>query len=246
MGLNLNHQNEINIFVRSIYDKKTYIYNYMKFLSIWLIYMLQFMICFSLTFLLIGNNIIVYISKKANNLLFYQWDKWMSYLDRKRIIQERFESKEEDKNYLIRYYIFLKGSSNQTIRKFPYNIFLHRFLKSDEPIMHDHPWSYTTLILCGGYWEHIPIEYEGKFIDTKFWRGPGYWSSYSNNHKHWIELPSDSIGPDATNPCWTLFIPGIKKGKWGFFPNLTHLDKEKQNDDWIESSQYLIKDEKQD
>ena len=114
MGLNLNHQNEINIFVRSIYDKKTYIYNYMKFLSIWLIYMLQFMICFSLTFLLIGNNIIVYISKKANNLLFYQWDKWMSYLDRKRIIQERFESKEEDKNYLIRYYIFL----NDSVKKF--------------------------------------------------------------------------------------------------------------------------------
>ena len=247
MGMNVNQQ-EITNFIKSVYQKKKYLYNYSKILLEVFYNIIEFISCVLFTLVLISSNILVYTCIKLNNVLFYQWDKNMTFLDRKRIIKERFESEDKDKDYLIRYYIFLKGSSNNIARRFPYNLFLHRFLKSDEPIMHDHPWSYTTLILCGGYWEHIPVEYNGKFVDTKFWRGPGYWSSYSNNHKHWIELPVDSVGTDATNPCWTLFIPGVKKnnGKWGFFPNLTKSKIEEQNDDWIDSTQYLIKDIKKD
>ena len=68
--------------------------------------------------------------------------------DRKRIIKDRIDNDD----YLIRYYLFLKNR-----KTFPFNIFLHKFLKSDTEDLHDHPWSFTTVILWGGYWEYIPI-----------------------------------------------------------------------------------------
>ena len=200
--------------------------------------LLQWGGCFVFTFILLTSNILAYAMEGLRDLIFVQWDSYMEYIDRKRIIKER--TKDNDGvDYLVRYYLFLKGSSGSNSRRFPYNIFLHKFLKSDDPVMHDHPWSYTTLIISGGYWEHIPVTTEdGKTIDTKFWRGPGYWNSYSCDHKHWIELPKDCLGHFPTSSCWTLFIPGIKKssGKWGFYPNLTG---DKQNDEWIEADQYL-------
>ena len=151
--MNVNQQ-EITSFIMSVYQKKKYLYNYSKIILEVFYNIIEFISCVLFTLVLISSNILVYTCIKLNNVLFYQWDKNMTFLDRKRIIKERFESEDKDKDYLIRYYIFLKGSSNNIARRFPYNLFLHRFLKSDEPIMHDHPWSYTTLILCGGYWEH--------------------------------------------------------------------------------------------
>ena len=72
---------------------------------------------------------------------------------RKRIIKDR----DSNEPYLIRWYLFLKDRKN-----FPFNITLHKVLKSDEPVLHNHPWSYATLILKGGYWEHTPcISREG-------------------------------------------------------------------------------------
>lgn len=195
--------------------------------------------CFIITMLLLTSNILVYVSKKVSGFIFVYWDKYMVYADRKRIIKERTKENDSGVDYLVRYYLFLKGSSGTSSRRFPYNVFLHKFLKSDEPVMHDHPWAYTTIIISGGYWEHMPITTEsGETIDTKFWRGPGYWNSYSCDHKHWIELPKDSLGPNASKFCWTLFIPGIKKasGKWGFYPKLTTKE---QDDEWIEADQYL-------
>jgi len=53
--------------------------------------------------------------------------------------------------YLERYYVFLKDR-----KRFPFNVFVHKFLKSDPDDVHDHPWPYATLILKGGYWEWRP------------------------------------------------------------------------------------------
>ena len=73
--------------------------------------------------------------------------KLLERLGRKRIVLDRVS----DQPYLERYYLFL------TDRKwFPFNVFLHRFLKSDPDDVHDHPWPYATLILRGGYYEWVP------------------------------------------------------------------------------------------
>jgi len=75
--------------------------------------------------------------------------KLMELLGRKRTIYDR----DGKVPYLIRYYVFLKNRKH-----FPFNITLHKVLVGDEPTLHDHPWNYATLILKGGYWEHIPLK----------------------------------------------------------------------------------------
>ena len=126
--------------------------------------------------------------------MFYEYFvKVMEYLGRRRVIYDRLDNEP----YLERYYIFLKDRKN-----FPFNVFIHRFLKSDPDDLHDHPWAFRTLILAGGYWE---------FTDEgKFWRGPLSYNYAPANTFHRVEL-------DKNVPyCWTLFIPSKSFKEWGF------------------------------
>ena len=66
---------------------------------------------------------------------------------RHRVIMDRVNGEP----YLERYYVFLKDRN-----RFPFNIFVHKFLKSDPDDVHDHPWPYFTIILKGGYYEWTP------------------------------------------------------------------------------------------
>jgi hypothetical protein len=65
--------------------------------------------------------------------LFQRWN-------RHRVIMDRVNGEP----YLERYYVFLKDRD-----RFPFNIFVHKFLKSDPDDVHDHPWPYFTIILKG-------------------------------------------------------------------------------------------------
>ena len=118
---------------------------------------------------------------------------FLKYLGRYRLIKDHFK----DQPYLERYYLFLKDR-----QYFPFNIFLHKFLKSDPDDLHDHPWAYRTLILKGGYWEHTK--------DGKFWRGPLTYRFSPADSFHRVELDKD------IPYCWTLFVPGRKVKDWGF------------------------------
>ena len=141
--------------------------------------------------------------------------KLLDRLGRKRIVMDRVENEP----YLERYYLFLRERE-----QFPFNVFLHKFLKSDPDDVHDHPWPYATLILKGGYWEWIPhFDTVGrKTGEYQVWRGPGHFRVSKANSFHRIELD-----PDIT--AWTLFMPGPKQRDWGF------LVKNK----WIQWEQYL-------
>jgi hypothetical protein len=125
----------------------------------------------------------------------------------------------ENEPYLERYYIFFKERVT-----FPYNVFLHKFLKSDPDDVHDHPWNYFTIILKGGYWEWIPAfnTLGEKFSEYRVWRGPGSFRFGGMNNYHRIELEP---GVNA----WTLFFVGPKKREWGFLVN----------NKWIHYEQYL-------
>lgn len=129
--------------------------------------------------------------------------KLMRFLGRHRVILCR-DSKEP---YLERYYLFLKDREN-----FPFNVFIHKFLKSDPDDLHDHPWGYFTFILRGGYWEHTP--------EGKFWRGAGHFRKQTPESLHRIELE-----PGVT--AWTMFIPFSKKREWGFVYKGTWVQHEK-------------------
>jgi len=142
-------------------------------------------------------------------------DQLMIKLDRKKLIYDRVDKE----LYLTRYYIFLKDRV-----RFPFNVFIHKFHKSDEPTPHDHPWPYFTLILKGGYTEWIPQfnDHGQKVMEVAAWRGPGHCRFSHATSYHRIE-----IDPDVDT--WTLFVPGPKQRDWGFFTRTG----------WIESEQYL-------
>jgi len=142
--------------------------------------------------------------------------KLLERLGRKRIIMDRIDNEP----YLERYYIFLKDRT-----WFPFNIFIHKFLKSDPDDVHDHPWPYATLILKGGYWEWIPqFDSKGnKFSEIAKWRGPGHFRMCSATSYHRIEL-------DPNITAWTLFMPGPQQREWGFLVK----NKWIQNDDYLQ------------
>lgn len=142
--------------------------------------------------------------------------KLLERLGRKRIVMDRVNNQP----YLERYYVFLKDRKH-----FPFNIFIHKFLRSDPDDVHDHPWPYATLILKGGYYEWIPTFNEQgiKTGETRYWRGPGHFRVCSATSYHRVEL-------DENVECWTLFMPGPHQRDWGFL----------KNNRWIQWEQYLL------
>ena len=139
---------------------------------------------------------------------------FMEKTGRKRIVMDR----QDDKPYLERYYLFFKNRKH-----FPFNIFLHKFLKSDPDDVHDHPWPYATIILKGGYYEWTPVFDNGdKIGEICTWRGPGHFRTCQATSYHRIEL-------DPEIECWTLFMPGPQKREWGFLVN----------NQWIHNDKYL-------
>ena len=141
--------------------------------------------------------------------------KLLERLGRKRIVMDRVNNEP----YLERYYLLLKDRKH-----FPFNVFLHKFLKSDPDDLHDHPWPYATVILKGGYWEWRPQfnSLGEKIGEIAKWCGPGSFRVAGANSYHRIEL-------DPEVECWTLFMPGPQTREWGF------LVKNK----WIHNDIYL-------
>jgi hypothetical protein len=146
---------------------------------------------------------------------------WLDRLGRKRIIMDRVNNEP----YLERYYLFLKDRE-----KFPFNIFLHKFLKGDPDDVHDHPWPYATLIVKGGYYEWVPVfnSIGQKISEQRLWRGPGHFRICKPNSFHRIEL-KDGV------TAWTIFMPGAHKREWGFLvdnkwiPHDKYLQHRKRN-----------------
>lgn len=128
-------------------------------------------------------------------------------MGRKRIIHARNGSEE----YMHRYYLWKMPKEHKTKEKdyddeknhSRFNVFLHNFKLSDDPILHDHPWPWFSLILKGGYWEHLE---DG----SSHWRGPGSFIFRKATDLHWVELHVDN------RDTWSLFIHGKRCRKWGF------------------------------
>jgi hypothetical protein len=151
--------------------------------------------------------------------------KLMDKLGRRRVIFDRSGKIP----YLIRYYLFLKER-----KSFPFNITLHKVLESDEPVLHDHPWSWGAIILKGGYWEHIPVHsQEGNVVgSTARWRGPGHIRFRKASDLHWLELAKDEEGNNI--PCTSIFFMGRKQKEWGFVRWVKHVGYR-----WIHNEEYL-------
>ena len=103
-----------------------------------------------------------------------------------------------DDPYLLRWHVIPRNPL--------FNIYLHLFLRSDDPrALHDHPWANISWLMLGTYTEHVlangkpatRIRYAGDVVIRP-----------SGRSLHRIELHSGSV--------WTLFITGPRYRKWGF------------------------------
>ena len=140
---------------------------------------------------------------------------WLERIGRKRIVMDR----QDNEPYLERYYLFLKDR-----KSFPFNVFLHKFLKGDPDDVHDHPWPYATLILRGGYYEWVAkFNTAGeKISEVRTWRGPGHFRVCGANSYHRVELKKGIT-------AWTLFMPGKQTREWGFLTK----------SGWVHNDEYL-------
>lgn len=146
--------------------------------------------------------------------------KLMDKLGRYRLIPDRVTGDD----YMHRYYLFLKDR-----KWFPFNVTLHKIVRSDDPIMHDHPWPYLTIVLKGGYYEHTPVfDSDGKkFAECSRWRGPGSIIRRGAKEYHWLEL-------EDGKPATTLFFMGRQQREWGFL-----VEVKKGAHRWINNNHYL-------
>ena len=192
-----------SIFVKNIYVIVNKYYPYCKLCITSIIHAILFLFI-----------VLCMLTNKITRILFFRWTKFMDFIGRKRVILDR----ESDEHYIERYYLFLIDRNDN----FPFNIFLHHILKSDNDDLHDHPWGYFTLILNGGYYEHLELENaetnEKQIV--KIWRGPGFYQSVSSSHIHRLELDK------TKGETWTLFIPFKQEKNWGFYTKDGYIDNE--------------------
>lgn len=81
------------------------------------------------------------------------------------------------------------------------NIYLHLFLADDEVCLHDHAWSFLSLILWGGYWEHTEA--------GRTWHRPGTILFRRAKWRHRIQC-------GRRKPV-TLVLTGRRRRTWGFW-----------------------------
>ncbi len=122
-----------------------------------------------------------------------------------------------------------------------FGIYLHHIDNPDPgDHLHDHPWTFWSLILRGGYEEtysgivkSFPQRYTWKAPDL-YWRywGRGSIHKIDRNHAHRI---------DAAIPgTKTLVVRGPKIAPWGFYTDKGFIDA----DEYRDESRALTKEEK--
>jgi hypothetical protein len=112
-----------------------------------------------------------------------------------------------DAPYMLRWHILPRNRW--------FNIYLHQFLRDDDDrALHDHPWHSLSIILRGGYIEHLPGRQKKR-------RKAGRCVFRRAEQAHRIELHRDFMpwmgnGASSPKPAWTLFITGPRLRDWGF------------------------------
>ncbi|HEX2879698.1 MAG TPA: hypothetical protein VHO25_09170 [Polyangiaceae bacterium] len=104
--------------------------------------------------------------------------------------------------------------SEEEVRRFTWNSYLHRFCRSDEDLdLHNHPWRWGFgIILWGGYIEERLMP-DGSIRVKRF--GPGAFNFVTRNTFHRVDL--------IRHECWTLFWTAPKQFDWGFWNRETRV-----------------------
>jgi hypothetical protein len=111
-----------------------------------------------------------------------------------------------DSPYLLRWFLVPPNRYCQ--------VYGHRFIGSDDPTPHDHPWHFFSIVLRSKYFE----ESMGR---SGRWRTPGHGAFRRATHTHRVVLATDERGRER--PCTTLVVTGPWLRPWGFWCNREHF-----------------------
>lgn len=103
-------------------------------------------------------------------------------------------------DYMQRWYILPRNDKM--------NLYLHRTLRSDDDVMHDHPWHNVSFVIRGGYIECMPDQ-EAHVPSIRTLRKPGDIVERRADDIHRLELIDGQ-------PSVSLFFTGPKIREWGF------------------------------
>lgn len=129
----------------------------------------------------------------------------------KKLGRERFDIGPPDNVYLTRWTLLGSrfGKPNQ------HRLFLHRFHRSDNQTLHDHPWNFWSLLLWPGYYEHQfngVVRCDGVRETERRWYWPGTLLRRTAETCHRVELAPG-------RKAWTLVWTGPRVRSWFFHCN---------------------------
>jgi hypothetical protein len=108
--------------------------------------------------------------------------------------------------YLRRYFVW---------RSKYFNVFLHNIVRPDEdPDPHDHPWSFTSVVLRGGYTEQRFVALGTSKTDYKFW---GFFETRNAPSIGFRDARTIHQIVFVKPGTWTLVFTGPVKREWGFW-----------------------------
>lgn len=122
--------------------------------------------------------------------------------------------------YLMRYFVF---------RSSFFNIYIHRFLRSDADELHDHPWNFGTYVVEGEYKEHT-------FYGVNH-RKEGSFAYRRSTDFHRVEVDKNRSMDEINEAPLTLFFSGPRKKEWGFMSRNYGYSHAKPR--WIPYWEYL-------
>lgn len=94
-----------------------------------------------------------------------------------------------------------------------FNVYLHKFLRSDDDrALHDHPWCWCSILLRGSYLELTDLE--NRRPGETGWRVKRL--SRGSIRFHRAVFAHRLVLEPAAATCWTLFITGPRVRDWGF------------------------------
>lgn len=145
---------------------------------------------------------------------------WCEKAGRIILINGRPGTPEADNVYLVRYYLLPKGS--------PWQIYIHRFLRSDHDVPHDHPFDFISILLKGGYYEFImkpsrKRDYEdlkGAFSYHSVYNPEGSILVRQACHIHKVKIDKSYSFEDRKTAPLTLVLRSPRHQEWGFWTTL--------------------------
>lgn len=116
--------------------------------------------------------------------------------------------------YMIRYIVFKSDWMC---------LYIHRFLRSDRDVHHDHPWNFLTYIISGSYEEEMLNPKTGVTIKTTRKQGSVARRKFSDAHK--VLLRRSWVPHDCKDAPLTICLMGPRRQDWGF---------------WVDNPGYLV------